>query len=422
MNRFMWLNSINYKDQQKESILRSIEAIEFQQNSSMISMIRQNTYNQNVSGLDQMSLVLLKNDLAGTIKSSATIAYVGVFNRFMPNIMSVRQLDGLVYLLFVDYEGNGILVIIHKDLNDIKKQHSLNNSYSCYLQSLYFNPQNHDVYLWGCLESQNNTEAFFGVILHETTSQKHTILYRNVNEYQNQAGFICLGIAVIAKDNIKDPFAFEIFKGELLEQKIEFKGKFLVASYFRYVHDKQDYYHLGQLYESKSKQKAYFSSYLKSVYYSIIEEIKGNGDTKSYQKIQLDSSNLFSFTEVSVSPSKQQIWTSLTIIVIKDLLPYVNLWEYQDNKTQKDIIVSNLSVQHYTIPNKVCYIGSQCNLIDSNYSLVNQCIDERSNQYKFEIIVDNQTFSNALEQVLQNQSGGLGSFQQLNISFKLNDS
>ncbi|CDW81685.1 UNKNOWN [Stylonychia lemnae] len=180
------------------------EAIEFQQSSSIISLIRTQPYDQ-ISGLDQTDFILLKNDLAGTIKYSSSIPNAGVFKRLMPNIMS--------------------------DLFEIKQQHSLKNSVSTYFYSLYFVPQIDDVYLWGkaipahalvdydviiplieyadefnylvgCLEAQNTTEAFFGVIIHQTSTLENRILYRNVKEHQNQAGFICLGIAVFTSDSI----------------------------------------------------------------------------------------------------------------------------------------------------------------------------------------------------------------------------
>ncbi|CDW72643.1 UNKNOWN [Stylonychia lemnae] len=342
-NRFMWLNSYNYApDQMFQPLLQQIQAIQFQSKLHIITLIRSEQIQKNNNEIEIPFLVLLM----GFNKNGD-----GRFNLFATGLANSDELLTNIYdsTSIVSYD-----VIIAQ-------------------MAVRFN------YAVGCLESQDSTQAFMGALIHQIGNSQSSLIFRNVSSSYAQRNFECIGIKIAAKDDITLVYQSyyekaDIFMAWLKQDPLSITGEYFVYEnqlrlnkpdsltvyQFKYVQVIDDYFHLDD-YNPQYQVKQPYQAI--SLYYS--EQFFGT-------KTILEA--LF-----TVKPD---------IVEMKNLLPQVVLWSNQQVQGNDSILVSELPVQQYRIPKKLpliidCYLGMQCEMYFSNFTLKNSCFDEIGQNKKY---------------------------------------
>ncbi|CDW89568.1 UNKNOWN [Stylonychia lemnae] len=142
-----------------------------------------------------------------------------------------------------------------------------------------------------------------------------------------------------------------------------------------------------------------------------------------------NSFTIINLTEISLSTGMfDNIGSRLNkfpqIKAYNNLLPYVSLWQDQNQTTKNNKFVSQLSVKFDRYPALLpsaidCYIGIQCHIYQANFSLFGNCADaDQNRKYITNISLNNQT-RDILPGVNLYKVGQL-SDMQVNISFKQN--
>ncbi|CDW71665.1 UNKNOWN [Stylonychia lemnae] len=390
--------------------------------------------------------VLARIDFSGLTVSTGQLVEVGMFHKLQLNTMNVRA-DGQVYLISQDITEKGVIYVISRDLSTIIQKHMIDNK-QIFFHSLYYYQTNQKLYLLGaqilpsgqsyslfitnvldstptgylisaisstelaqyqaiitftaqslgylasCLESSLSLKPIFGLFVYNIAKDKIKLYYRETSSTFNQRGFQCIGVRVLSTANIaafyrartedkgsivqinyqKDPFSdIVIFDGKIGEWGQYFsETNTLFASQFNYLQSTDDYFNFGYLQEYSGKQRAYLTRTKQKRYYLMF-----------------------------ISQPKLQSY--------RDLLSQLNLWKNQTIATDMDKYVGKLKVQYDHKPNILpsvidCYLGTQCNVFQANYSLKPFCSDIGNLKINYNLQISSSSNNILFNNLLQSQS------------------
>ncbi|CDW89045.1 UNKNOWN [Stylonychia lemnae] len=218
MKRLMWLNSFNFDCASSTECLKffDIESIEFQQDSSIISLIRSKAYNQ-ILDFDQVDLTLVKFDLAAFNPLNSN-GYIWGHN--------LNKQVGAYNILFAQFSLDNNIPI------NYMIQSTTTNQLATYDVIIPLIEMDGSV-VAGCLEF-----GFMCMGMALFSQGNMQVFYRSINSQSND-------IFYTARIN-KDPFKVT-FDGKLVERNFRIQGNEpVIINSFRFFNKIGDYVHLGQ--------------------------------------------------------------------------------------------------------------------------------------------------------------------------------